>query len=777
MVDGENPPRGSGTVPQAGDGGDELFSGGPAGDQAWWPGAFAAAPIERKDAPGGGDSAAELLAGLNPEQRAACLHRDGPLLILAGPGSGKTRVITHRLAHLVLGGWAAPHEILAITFTNKAAREMRERVERLLPGVGGAWIATFHALCARILRRDVEALRAAGGPAYGRDFSIFDTADRNGLIKRIVKELGFDAQRFRPSAIGAWISERKNKAAGEGLSVVPDHRSGMDEEVYARVLLRYEESMRAQNALDFDDLLLVVLELFEREPGVRDAYARRFRYVMVDEYQDTNRVQYLLARHLASRHGNLAVCGDPDQSIYAWRGADIRNILDFEADYPAARTVRLERNYRSTATILEAASGLIAHNRARHDKALVAQGGRGEPLCVLECSDENDEAREVALQCAGLRARGRRLSEVAILYRMNFMQRALETALRLAKVPYQVVAGLEFYARREIKDLLAYLRLAVNPADDVAFARVVNAPGRGVGEASLARLAEWARERRVPLLAAAGEGEALASIRGRAKKGLAQFAELVARLAPAAEVDAEVAIDLVLEEIDVGAWLGAMDDESAGVDREANVSELRAHAAAYSAQNPGRGLRGFLEEIALVSEADGLEEGQDGVRLMTLHACKGLEFPFVFICGLEEELLPHARSLDPEDDDAGLEEERRLLYVGITRAKERVFLTHASLRNFFGADRWALRSRFLDELPPHLIEGGTAEAREPELQDLQLDPKSGLAVGARVEHDHFGPGRVERLSGTGVNARAVVAFAHHGSKELLLCYAKLRRIS
>ena len=777
MIDGEDAQPGSGTVPQARGDGEDLFSGAPAGDEAWWPAAFEAAPAPRKGDLPGRLSAEELLAGLNPEQRAACVQRDGPLLILAGPGSGKTRVITHRLAHLVLGGWAAPHEILAITFTNKAAREMRERVERLLPGVGGAWIATFHALCARILRRDVEALRAAGGPAYTRDFSIFDTADRNGLIKRIVKELGFDAQRFRPAAIGAWISERKNKAAREHSGVVPDHKAGMEEEVYARVLLRYEESMRAQNALDFDDLLLVVLELFEREPLVRDAYARRFRYVMVDEYQDTNRVQYLLARHLASRHGNLAVCGDPDQSIYAWRGADIRNILDFEADYPSACTVRLERNYRSTATILEAASGLIAHNRRRHDKSLVAEGGRGEPLVVLECSDENDEAREVALQCAGLRARGRRLSEIAVLYRMNFMQRALETALRLAKVPYQVVAGLEFYARREIKDLLAYLRLVVNPADDVAFARVVNSPGRGVGDASLARLAQAAQERRVPLLAAAGEGEALMSIRGRARKGLAQFAALIGRLAPAAEADAEVAIDLLLEEIDVPAWLGGMDDEPSGTDRQANLSELRAHAAAYSAQNPGRGLRGFLEEIALVSEADGLEEGQDGVRLMTLHACKGLEFPFVFICGLEEELLPHARSLDPEDEDAGLEEERRLLYVGITRAKERVFLTHASLRSFFGADRWQLPSRFLDELPAHLIEGGTAAAPDESLDEVELDPSSGLAVGARVEHDHFGPGRVERLSGTGVNARAVVAFAHHGSKELLLCYAKLRRLS
>ena len=457
--------------------------------------------------PGGGDDGVEteaLLEGLNDPQREAVLHGDGPLLIVAGPGSGKTRVITTRIANLVTARGVAPWEILAITFTNKAAREMRERVQRLVPGgppeagaaaggASGAWIGTFHAMCARILRREIEIL-----DGYTRDFTIHDTADRNGLIKQIVKELGYDPKQFRAPVIGGWISAEKNRRGQREPGGYSLGSGSMEEDVYIQVAKRYEERMRQQNALDFDDLLLKVLEIFDAHHGVRDGYARRFRHVLVDEYQDTNRVQYLLVRHFASFHGNLTVCGDPDQSIYGWRGADIRNILDFESDHPSARVVRLEQNYRSTGRILDAANCVIANNAARKEKELFTDGEPGEPIAVVECGDENDEAREIAARIRGHASSGGRFGECAILYRAGFLQRALETALRYEGLPYQVVAGLEFYQRKEIKDLVAYLRLALNPADDVAFARVVNTPTRGVGETSLGRLRAFAEARGSP---------------------------------------------------------------------------------------------------------------------------------------------------------------------------------------------------------------------------------------------------------------------------------------
>ncbi|MCP3916850.1 MAG: UvrD-helicase domain-containing protein [bacterium] len=710
-----------------------------------------------------------LLDSLNPPQRAACEHEEGPLLILAGPGSGKTRVITHRIVHLLTTGRARPDEILAITFTNKAAREMRDRVEKRLGGTKGLWISTFHSLCARILRRDAEALTG-----YTRDFSIYDTGDRNLLLKRLIKELGFDPKRFRPAVVGGWISNLKNRVAADGLRL--DSDGGMEGEVYDKVRRAYEAAMRENNALDFDDLLLKVLELFDEHPGIRDNYSRRFRFVMVDEYQDTNRVQYLLTQHFASHHGNLAVCGDPDQSIYAWRGADIRNILDFEKDYGAAELVRLEQNYRSKGTILAAASAVIAHNNARKAKDLWTEDEDGERIAVLECGDENDEAREIAMQIQGFVGRGGSYGDMAIFYRANFMQRAIESALRLARVPYQIVGGLEFYSKREIRDLVAYLRLVVNPADDVAFERVVNVPARGVGATSLARLSEWARGCGVSLVVAARSSEALEAIRGRAKKGLAEFSALIEQLVSLREASPAVVLDFLLEEFNRERWLREMDDGSGTDDREANIDELRAHAEEYDRLHPDAGLRGFLEEVALVSDTDNMESDVAKVTLMTLHSCKGLEYPYVFIAGVEEELLPHARALaETMDPDAGLEEERRLFYVGMTRARERLFLSHAGTRLFFGESRWTRKSRFLEEIPGELVEGGRPDLEEDEAlgayEPREVD--AGLAVGQVVVHDHFGTGTILQLTGSGVNARAVVDFVHHGTKQLLLQYAGL----
>jgi len=726
---------------------------------------------ETNESPGvaEGTGGVNLLEGLNPPQSEAVQHAHGPLLILAGPGSGKTRVVTRRIAWLISEAGVRPDEILAITFTNKAAKEMRARVEALMP-TPGAWISTFHSMCARILRRDIEIL----GQGYTRDFSIHDTSDRTLLLKTLIKECGYDTKQFRPGAVGGWISNRKNLVADEPAALL-DGTDGMEEEVLARVYARYEEAMRGNNALDFDDLLLKVLELFDKHPGVRDVYANRFRHVMVDEYQDTNRVQYRLTRHLSSAHGNLAVCGDPDQSIYAWRGADVRNILDFEQDFGAPKVVKLEQNYRSTGNILAAANGVIQNNTGRKAKEIWSERGDGERIAILECGDENDEGAEIARQVRALVADGRKYSDVAIFYRLNFMQRALETQLSFAKVPYQVVGGVEFYARREVRDLVAYLKLIVNPADDVAFRRVVNSPKRGVGNTSLERLVSWAADRRVPLTRAACSVEALADIRGRGRKGIEVFGEMILRMEGARDLPAGSALELVLDEIGMEDWLRQMDDERLD-ERQANIDELRIHAEEYDRLNPDGKLRGFLQDIALVSEIDDMDESTEKVTLMTLHAAKGLEFPAVFIVGVEEEILPHYRALAEGDADSGLEEERRLFYVGMTRAEDRLFLTNAQTRLHFGQTTSTLPSRFLDEIPAELLEGFDPELEEAQALGAYEAPSedySALKVGVRVDHEHFGRGTIEQLQGSGVNARATVRFVRHGNKQLLLQYAKL----
>ncbi len=725
-----------------------------------------AAGAANRPAEGPSEQARELLADLNPPQSEAVQHVEGPLLILAGAGSGKTRVITRRVAWLLSACGVRPHEILAITFTNKAAREMRERVEKLVT-FRGLWISTFHSTCARILRREIGVLSG-----WSRDFTIYDTHDKNQLLKKIVSDLGYDLTRFRPAMLGGWISEWKNDAAVPAAD--EDGGMSMEHEVGQRVFRSYEEAMRRNNALDFDDLLLKTQEIFRSHPGVKDSYASRFRFVMVDEYQDTNRVQYGLTRAFASAHGNFAACGDPDQSIYAWRGADVRNILDFEADFANAKVIKLEQNYRSVGNVLKAAQGVIAHNASRKEKDLWTDRGDGEKIGVLVCADENDEGDEIARQIRALLAHGKRADECAVFYRVNFMQRALERALRLAGIPYQVVGGLEFYARREIKDLVSYLHLLVNPADDVACARVLNVPQRGVGEKSVEKLYAWAEERGVPLSVAAKSEEARARLRGRAKKGVEAFAGLLELLSPYAEASAAEALDRVIDETEYYAYLGQLSDADQ-VARDENVDELRAHAETYDRDSPEAKLRGFLQDIALVSDIDTFEEEVERVTLMTLHSAKGLEFPVVFIAGMEEELLPHARSIE---SDAGIEEERRLVYVGMTRAKERLFLTRAEWRFHFGESIPRIASRFLEELPVDLVEGVASEGEEEQVLGVFDAPEAdpGLVVGARVEHDHFGTGKVERLSGSGINARASVRFTRHGTKELLLTYAKLRVI-
>ena len=725
-------------------------------------------PSAASAAPAGED----LLGGLNEEQRAAVTHTDGPLLIIAGPGSGKTRVITSRIAHLVLNHAVPAESILAITFTNKAAREMRERTARLI-GEGGAWVSTFHSMCARILRREIEGL----GGGWTRDYSIYDTADRNQLLRKLIKETGYDTTRFKPASIGAWISEVKSaRATGEPGGELEG--GGIEEEVLRKVYTKYVAALEENNALDFDDLQLKTLEIFERHPSVRDSYARRFRYVMVDEYQDTNRVQYLLARHLSSAYGNLAVCGDPDQSIYSWRGADIRNILDFEKDYPDPVIVKLERNYRSSGNILRSAQAVISNNCARKPKELITDKPDGEPVRVFLCGDENDEATEIGHRIQSLLARGRRPSEVAIFYRLNFMQRALETTFTRQRISYQVLGGVEFFQRKEIRDLIAYLKLLMNPNDQVAFARIANVPARGVGAKSMEKILGWSSDRRVAILEAAQSSEALDAIRGRAKKGLAEVGALYDDLASYREGPAAEALTSLLSQLDVGRWLSEAND-GREEEREANVREFEVFAEQYDADDPEGGLRGFLEHVSLVSDVDGMDDDAEKVTLMTLHAAKGLEFPIVFIAGVEEEILPHARAVMESEGDEGLEEERRLFYVGITRAEEELHLFHAQTRTQFGQESWREPSCFLKELPSEGVEGLEDEPSEEEVLGA-YEPARGqapLVEGARVEHAHFGRGEVKSLSGTGINARAKVYFSQYGTKDLLLEYANLKLLS
>jgi DNA helicase-2/ATP-dependent DNA helicase PcrA len=746
-------------------------------------------PLDWMDVQAAGDAAPEpaapgldpdtLLEGLNAAQRAAATHGEGPLLILAGAGSGKTRVITRRIGWLVATGRAAPHEILAITFTNKAAGEMRSRCEAFFP-VKGLWISTFHAMGARILRREIEALTPAGGAGWTRDFSIYDTYERNQLLKQIVKDLGYDVQRFRPGAIGAWISDTKNRAGDTGdARRVRAAPKGPEGEVYAQVRARYDLALRESNALDFDDLLLKVLELFDTRQGVRDHYAWRFRYVLVDEYQDTNSVQYRLTRHLASAHGNLTVCGDPDQSIYGWRGADVGNILDFERDFGGAQAVavvRLERNYRSTEPILRAAQGLIRHNLGRKEKDLWSDRESPAKVQLLECADENDEAHEIVARIRALLAAGRRPDQVAIFYRVNFMQRTLERALRFAGVPYQIVGGVEFYERREVRDLVSYLRLMVNPRDEAACARVINVPSRGIGARSVEELGAWARERGLPLSAAAVSSEARELVKGKARRGLEEFAKLLAGLAPYADRPAAEALEAVLAATGYERHLAESGDPDA-LARQENVDELVAGAREYDRDEPQGGVRGYLQDVALVSDVDGFAEAEPRVTLMTLHSSKGLEFPVVFVAGLEEGMLPHALAVD-ENADEGVEEERRLLYVGMTRAMDALTLSYARMRMHFGETSWQVPSRFVAELPREWTEGLETTAEEADDGPVYVAEEEAacdeLSAGQRVEHEHFGYGTVELVRGSGPRALVTVRFASAGTKVLLAQYAKLR---
>jgi DNA helicase-2/ATP-dependent DNA helicase PcrA len=653
----------------------------------------------------------EILDRLNPPQREAVSHISGPLLILAGAGSGKTRVLAHRVAYLIASG-VKPWQIVAVTFTNKAAGEMRERISGLI-GVEAAreaTIGTFHAICARILRRD--------GTAVGltRSFTIYDRADQVALAKSVLRRLDLDEKRFSPNGMLAWIGQRKDELAD--VATAKRQAANYYDETAARVYEAYQRQLGEDDAVDFDDLLMRTVFLFEQHPDVLSKYQNRWQQINVDEYQDTNRAQYLICRHLAAKHRNLAVVGDDDQSIYSWRGADLRNILDFEADNPDAKVVKLEQNYRSTQTILDAAHAVVSRNTGRKDKRLWTDRGSGTQITLFDAYNEYEEAEFVARQVEKLVGAGRRggmaalltsraddedgslkYGDIAITYRINAQSRVIEESLMRFGIPYQLIGGTRFYERREVKDALAYVRLARNPADRVALGRIINVPARGIGAKTVEELGAWAESRDVSMWAAveaAGENPNLAP---RARAQLGVFADLMRGLMAMATSEPPSAIfDAALERSGLGTAINDGTDE--GEERWANVQELRNHAAEFDEIAPPEGLARFLEEVALVSDQDELEEAPDRVTLITLHAAKGLEFPVVFIVGLEEGLLPHRRALE---DERELEEERRLAYVGMTRAKDRLYLVHAHHRSTYGVGAQSDPSRFLAELPEDLL--------------------------------------------------------------------------
>jgi DNA helicase-2/ATP-dependent DNA helicase PcrA len=710
----------------------------------------------------------EYLADLNPTQRETVLQTEGPVLVVAGAGSGKTRVLTRRVAHLIAACGAKPNEILAITFTNKAAGEMRARLEDLLGGMARAiWILTFHAACGRILRREAPRL------GYKSNFTIYDQADQVRLVKDCLEELERDPKRFVPRGIHAQISNAKNEL------VSPDEYAGRVQSFYdqtvADVYGLYQRRMHASNAVDFDDLLMLTVEVLERFPEARKRWQKAFRYILVDEYQDTNHAQYRLLQLLAGDHGNVCAVGDPDQSIYAFRGADIRNILEFERDFPGTRLIALEQNYRSTNTVLRAANAVIANNRERKEKNLFSDLGDGPPVRALEVEDEHAEARFVAAEVAQLIDEGGSGSEIAVFYRTNAQSRVLEDVLVRQGVPYQVIGGPRFYERAEIKDAVAYLQVIDNPADSVSLARIANRPRRGIGDASLARLQAWATAQDVSLFAALAHAEE-AGLGTAQARSVGQLLTLLQSLqAQAQETSVHELVERVLAQ---SSYLETLEAERTieARGRIENLQELVGVAKEYEEQAEGPSLSGFLQDISLYSDQDALRDQESLVTLMTLHNAKGLEFGAVFMIGMEEGIFPHVRSIEEQ----GVEEERRLCYVGITRARERLTMTHAASRSLFGMRAHNLPSRFLDELP----QGEIVRERLKPFSWASSSPAPGvqpradvpaLATGDSVRHAALGEGVVVAIEPGGIVA---VRFAgENAERRLMLDYAPLEKIA
>lgn len=732
----------------------------------------------------------DLLDDLTPAQREAVTHFEGPLLVLAGAGSGKTRVITRRVAWLLQQG-VRPSSILAITFTNKAAGEMRQRVEALVPG-SRVWISTFHSFGARLLRQYADRL------ALDRNFTIYDQNDRARIVKMALEDAGLANSRFSPDSISAAISKAKNQLLSP--ERYAERAKDFHEKTAAGIYPIYEKRLRDANALDFDDLLYWPAMALRHDRELREELDARFRFVLIDEYQDTNQAQYAIARGLSMDHPNLCVVGDPDQSIYKFRGSDIRNILDFERDFPTTRVLTLSTNYRSTQAILHVASHLIAHNKQRKPKDLLTDNPRGQPVNVLTFETGVDEAEGLARRIKETVESGKRsYRDFAIFLRINALSRGLETAFVQKRVPHQIVRGLAFFERKENRDILAYLRLMVNPRDDLSFLRIVNEPARGIGKTSLDHLRAYAEPRDICLLSAAGEVSKIAAIKGKAAVGLRNFHQLLADLSQLIEGAADAVIRKVLDQ---SGYRRMLMDSSDNEDQErlANIEELITAAKQFAAEDESRTIRDFLENITLASDLDSWDDRQDCVSIMTMHAAKGLEFPVVFLAAMEQGLVPHERSLGRTEE---VEEERRLAFVGMTRAKEELYLCHSRMREFRGRTMYTVPSMFLEELPREAIQeiddsgsarrvieewrGGGEAARqgwqeagvetkpEPKAKPAENEDAAAVtfAAGMHVRHDSYGNGRIVEVSGQGAMRRVKIRFATAGERTFVAAKVKL----
>lgn len=716
----------------------------------------------------------QLLAGLNQEQQKAVKTIEGPLLIMAGAGSGKTRVLTHRIAYLMEEKGVYPSNILAITFTNKAAKEMKERIHQLLgEAAEEIWISTFHSMCVRILRRDIDRI------GFDRHFTILDNTDQLTVIKNILKELNLDAKKFSPYYILNSISGAKNdlKTAAEyGKTVGSIH-----EQVVAQVYEQYEKILRKNQALDFDDLIMMTITLFKRVPEILEYYQRKFQFIHVDEYQDTNRAQYVLVNLLASRLKNICVVGDSDQSIYRWRGADIRNIMSFEKDYPNAKVILLEQNYRSTKTILEAANEVIKHNSNRKPKKLWTNNQEGEKIFHYTALDEKDEAQYVVRKIKESVNHGKRkLSDFAILYRTNAQSRVIEEELLKSKLPYKIVGGLKFYDRKEIKDLLAYLRLIANPNDDISFQRIINVPKRGIGAGSVDKIAQFASMHEISMFDALSCVD-LIGLSPKISYSAEKFAELIKGFSAMQEY---LSITELVEEVINKSGYREMLERESTIESETrleNIEEFLSVAKNFEETNEDKSLIAFLTDLALITDLDQVDEDSTNlIYLMTLHSAKGLEFPVVFITGLEEGIFPHSRSFD---NDFEMEEERRLAYVGITRAEEELYLTNAEHRILYGYQSSYRPSRFLKEIPEKLIERMNLK-KEPVLSNRKMSQPVTRPTGAesldwkageKVQHKKWGTGTIVKVKGEGEDMELTVAFPDLGIKNLLAKFAPIEK--
>ena len=737
----------------------------------------------------------DTIKGLNPQQANAVQTVDGPMLILAGAGSGKTKVLTCRIAHLLNQG-VRPYRILAITFTNKAAAEMRERVDKMAgEAAKDVWLHTFHAFCAKLLRIEIHNLEN-----YTNNFAIYDTTDTKSLMKQILQEMNLDEKRYQPSAVIGRISNAKNQLQSpeDYAKQASDFYDGKVAEIYAR----YEAKLQQNNALDFDDLLLLTLKLLQENEEVRTKYQDKFDYIMVDEYQDTNHAQYLLTKILAAKHKNICVVGDADQSIYGWRGADITNILDFEKDYPEAKLVKLEQNYRSTQVILDAANAVIDNNTGRKPKNLWTDNGNGNQITYFRAIDERDEARFVIEQIQALDSRyDVKLGDISVLYRTNTQSRVFEEMLIKSGIPYNIVGGTKFYERKEIKDIIAYLRVIFNPNDSLSLLRIINVPRRGIGDATLAKLQAYAEENNMNLFDVVSASGDVPGLSSRFVGKLEELSSIIFELmgeANSGEVPVKQLIDNVMTKT---GYLEELENSKSAQDqsRVENLKELLSVAEDFSKGEEEDNLENFLGRVALVSDIDDAELGEEAITLMTLHSAKGLEFPVVFLVGMEEGIFPHARTLMDEEE---IEEERRLCYVGITRAERTLFLSHARMRTVFGHTVSYPPSRFLKEVPRNLIhEFKRPQAQRAVTQQVApqkekrttnanwfLQPKTSFmpkeasansttfTAGEKVSHAKWGEGTVVSVNNTADGQEVKVAFAGAGIRSLLTKYAVLKKV-